>query len=115
MLATIVGSGDVVVGISDSGRSTVINEAMRQARLHGAATIGITSTEGTPFVEYSDVSLFTSTLPSGGALYGESVTSKWGQTLVIDVLYAAFAAQHYDRTLAHLEETYTAAIEHSRS
>ena len=51
----------------------------------------------------------------GGALYGEAVTSKWGQLLVIDALYAAFAARHFDETVAHLEETYAAGIKRSRS
>ena len=52
--------------------------------------------------------------PSGGALYGESVAAKWGQLLVIDILYAAFAARHFDATLAHLQETFAAGIKQSR-
>ena len=62
----------------------------------------------------SAVALFTATIPGGG-LYGESVTSKWGQLLVVDALYATFAARRFDETLGHLEETYAAAIQHSRS
>ena len=65
-------------------------------------------------VAHADVALFTSTVPGGG-LYGESVTSKWGQLLVIDTLYAAYASRHFDQPLAHLEETFTATILHSRS
>jgi len=114
MSATVLNASDVVIGISDSGQTTAVVEGMRLARAHGAATIGITSAEGSPLVGNADVALFTSTVPGGG-LYGESVTSKWGQLLVIDALYAAYASRHFDETLAHLAETYTAGILQSRT
>ncbi|MFI2471641.1 MurR/RpiR family transcriptional regulator [Streptomyces globisporus] len=114
MLATVLTSQDVMIGISDSGRSTSIVEAMRLARRAGAASIGITSVPDSPVAQLSDVPLFTSNV-SGAGLYGESVTSKWGQLLVIDILYATYAAGHFDATLHHLKETYEAGIRHSRS
>ena len=113
MSATNLTAGDVVIGISDSGRTDAIVDTMRIARSHGAATIAVTSDADSPLVGVADVALFTATIPGGG-LYGESVTSKWGQLLVIDALYATFAARRFDQTLEHLEETYTAAIQHSR-
>jgi DNA-binding MurR/RpiR family transcriptional regulator len=115
MLASILAPGDVLIGISDSGQSTPIIEAMHLAQQRGAATIAITGTEGSPMLEYSDVVLYTATVPSGGELYGESVTSKWGQLLVIDILYAAYATRHYDATVEHLKQTYQGAIRQSRS
>jgi DNA-binding MurR/RpiR family transcriptional regulator len=113
MLATILDETDVLIGISDSGQTTAVVNAMELARAHGAGTIGITSAIDSPLVGHSNVTLFTSNVPGGG-LYGESVTSKWGQLLVIDTLYASYASRHFDETLAHLEETYTAGILHSR-
>jgi RpiR family transcriptional regulator, carbohydrate utilization regulator len=115
MAATNATRQDVVIGISDSGHTTVVAEALRLAAEHGAATIAITSTENSPVCAHADVVLYTSNSAVGGGLYGESVTSKWGQILIVDMLYAAFAARNADTTLAHLEETYTAAIKHSRS
>ena len=114
MTATNLTGGDAVIGISDSGRTDAIVDAMRIARSHGASTVAITSDADSPLVDVADVALFTATIPGGG-LYGESVTSKWGQLLVVDALYATFAARRFDETLGHLEETYTAAIQHSRS
>ncbi len=114
MLATIVGPSDLVIGLSDSGRSTAIIEGIRQSRAHGAATIAITSDPDSPLARSAEVVLFTSAAPSGGALYGEAVSAKWGQLLVIDTLYAAFAARHFDATLAHLQETFAAGIKQSR-
>ena len=33
----------------------------------------------------------------------------------MDVLYAGYAARHYDQTLTHLSETFSAGIRHSRA
>ncbi|QDG66757.1 MurR/RpiR family transcriptional regulator [Pseudarthrobacter sp. NIBRBAC000502772] len=115
MLAAIIGPGDLLIGISDSGRSTPIIDAMHLARQRGAATIAITGAEGSPLRNYADVVLYTATVPSGGELYGESVTSKWGQLLVIDILYATYASRHYDATVEHLKQTYQSAIRQSRT
>ncbi|MEC3851867.1 MurR/RpiR family transcriptional regulator [Paenarthrobacter ureafaciens] len=114
MLATILAPGDLLIGISDSGQSTPIIEALHLAQQRGAATLAITGSEGSPLLEHADTALFTATVPSGGELYGESVTSKWGQLLVIDILYAAYATRHYDATVKNLKETYQSSIRQSR-
>jgi DNA-binding MurR/RpiR family transcriptional regulator len=116
MTATIAGPGDVVIGISDSGETTPVVEALAQARARGAATIAVTSAEGSPITKHAEMVLFTAgTLTGDVGLYGEAMTSKWGQILVMDVLYAGFAVRHFDETLRHLEDTYATAIRTSRS
>ncbi|MFK4149268.1 MurR/RpiR family transcriptional regulator [Streptomyces sp. NPDC004065] len=114
MLATILTPQDVLICISDSGQTASVVDAVRLARRTGAASIGITSAQDSPVAKLSDIALFTSNI-SGTGLYGESVTSKWGQLLLIDILYATYAARHVDATLQHLKETYEAGIRHSRS
>jgi DNA-binding MurR/RpiR family transcriptional regulator len=115
MVATILDPNDVVIAISDSGHSTSIVEGVRSAVKRGARTVVITSQPDSPLVQAGEVALFTASVPSGGELYGESVTAKWGQLLVVDALYAAYAARNADSTLAALERTYAAGIRHSRS
>jgi DNA-binding MurR/RpiR family transcriptional regulator len=116
MTAAIVNRDDVVIGISNSGRSTPVVECLNLAQSKGATTIGITSFEDSPLVKYSDIALFTSikSSPIGPGLYRESMTAKIAQILVIDILYASFAARHFDQTLKFLEETYSAAIKDTR-
>jgi RpiR family transcriptional regulator, carbohydrate utilization regulator len=114
MVATILGDGDLVVAISDSGQSTSVVDVVASARAHGAATVAVTSVPDSPLARAAEMALYTASVPSGGALYGEAVTSKWGQLLVVDALYAAYAARHFDETVAHLEETYAAGIKRSR-
>jgi RpiR family transcriptional regulator, carbohydrate utilization regulator len=115
MAAQTVDPDDLVVGISDSGRTTLVIEALRLAKLRGAPTLAITSDPQAPLLEHADVVLFTANVPSAGGIYGETVTSKWGQLLVVDALYAAFAARNFDATIAHLKQTYSTVIEQSRS
>jgi len=115
MQASIIEPGDLLIGISDSGQTTHIIEALRLARGRGASTIALTSSVGSPVADSADVVLYTANVPSGGELLGESVTSKWGQLLVIDILYAAYATRHYDETVEHLKRTYVNAIRQSRS
>jgi RpiR family transcriptional regulator, carbohydrate utilization regulator len=116
MTASVLTSRDVVIGISASGDSTPIVEALRRGRANGARTVAITSVEGSRLVDQADVTLFASDGgASDGALYGEGVTAKWGQLLAIDVLYATFAVRHFDETLAHLQDTYAIAIRETRS
>lgn len=117
MTSAIVDQQDVVIGISNSGRSNPIIHSLRLAQSRGAPTIGITSFEDSPLTRYADILLFTPTKspPPGLDLYGESTTSVSAQILVIDTIYAIFAARHFDQTLKFLEETYAAAIRDSRS
>lgn len=110
MTAAITGPKDVVIGISNSGHSKPVVQALKLARSVSARTIGITSFEDSPLVRFADIKLFTSTKssPDGPALYWESTTSKTAQILAVDVLYACFAAKHFDQTLKYLDETYRA-------
>ena len=89
-------------------------DALRLARERRAATLAITSDPAAPLREHADVALFTAPGP-GDAIYGETVTSKWAQLLVVDALYAAFASRHYDETLRHLEASFATVIRQSRT
>jgi RpiR family transcriptional regulator, carbohydrate utilization regulator len=115
MTAMSLTKRDLAIGISDSGSTMLVVEALRMARLRGVPTLAITSDPGAPLVEHADVTLFTGRTQSGTGIYGEHVTSKWGQLFVIDALYAAYAARHFDETLEYLEATYSTAIRHTRS
>lgn len=116
MAATIATEEDILIGISDSGDSTAVVEAMARGRRQRATTIGITSTERSRLTEQSDVVIFTSNGQSADeGLYGEHVTAKWSQIMVIDVLYAAYAVRHFDETLVHLQDTYATGIKETRS
>ncbi len=115
MSAAIGSSKDLVIGISNSGRTTSVISSLKFAKENGASTIGITSFDGSPICEYSDLILYTSTRSSdqGSALYWEATTSKTAQILIIDMLYAVYAANNIENTLDNLSKTYK-ALKHTR-
>ncbi len=111
MSAAIAAPHDVLIGISNSGKSLTVVNALRVAQEKGVRTIGITSFEDSPLVKYSDIALFTPTkIPAhSSGLYWEATTSKTAQILLIDIIYACYAVKTFEATLQALEDTYLAA------
>lgn len=110
MSAAIIKANDVIIGISDSGKTKTVLDAMRIAKENSAHLIAITSDSSSRLAKMSDVVLFSpeksgKTLP---ALHWESTSSKTAQILIIDVLYACYAVQTYDTTMKNLDKTYKA-------
>ena len=77
-------AGDVVIGISQSGSSKDIVEAMKTARSHGATTISITSKERSPIARQSDILLLTDTEETRHSSLG--LNSHISRLVVIDAL-----------------------------
>jgi D-sedoheptulose 7-phosphate isomerase len=50
-------SGDVLIGISTSGKSESVNRALAMARKHGLATIGLIGKDGGPMKSLVDVAI----------------------------------------------------------
>lgn len=76
--------GDVVVGISQSGASKDIVDALKAARLHGATTVSITSRERSPITRQSDITLLTDTEETRHSALG--LNSHLARLVVIDAL-----------------------------
>ncbi len=109
MTSAIAGDNDLVIGITNSGKTKSVINVLKLAKENGARTIAITSFEDAPVNDYAHISLYTSTKSSDeGALYWEATTSKTAQILVIDLLYAAYASRYPDDTLVNLNKTYKA-------
>lgn len=56
---------DVLIGVSASGGTGFVYEAMRLARLRGAATIAITENSDTPVGHHADITIRSSAKPEG--------------------------------------------------
>ncbi len=78
--------GDVAVGISHSGSSKDIIEALRIARSNGAKTICITNKGKSPILKESDIALFTSSPEIKYTILG--LNSRIAALTVIDSLYS---------------------------
>ncbi len=113
IVSSICGPKDVMIGISNTGRTKKVIQAMRNAQAGKCPTIGITSFEDSPIVRHSDVLLFTpskSKAAETGTTW-ESASSKTAQILVMDILCACYTLRHYNETLEHMNDTYQALKE----
>ncbi|MDN5854474.1 MAG: N-acetylmuramic acid 6-phosphate etherase, partial [Actinomycetia bacterium] len=92
-----VGSNDVVVGISASGRTPFVLAAIRRARERGAATIGVVNNADSPIADASDVAV---ELLTGAEVIGGStrLTAGTSQKVALNTLSTA--------TMVRLGKTY---------
>ena len=56
-VSTLGEKGDVLIGISTSGKSASVNNAMRTARERGISTVGLLGRDGGPMKDLSDVAI----------------------------------------------------------
>lgn len=94
--------GDCLIGISQSGSSKDVVEAMKNARSHGAFTVSITSREKSPIARQSDVVLLTDTAETRHSTLG--LSSHIARLIVIDALCYKIVYQNSERAF-NIEET----------
>ena len=97
----------VVIGITSSGRTKAIVNAVRMARQAGAITICITDSPTSPILAHSDICFITSSMYSN--FMQDTMTSRMPHILIIDILYACFAVKHYQKSLKSIEKSMAAA------
>jgi len=92
-----VGSNDVVVGISASGRTPFVLAAIHRARERGAATVGVVNNADSPIVDAADVAV---ELLTGPEVVGGStrLTAGTSQKVALNALSTA--------TMVRLGKTY---------
>ena len=76
--------GDTLIGVSQSGSSKDIVEAMKLASAHGATTIALTSRERSPIARAADIVLLTDTEETRHSTLG--LNSHISRLIVIDAL-----------------------------
>lgn len=101
--ASILTKHDLAIGISNSGRTILTVNSLKIAKKRGITTICITNNNQSPIVEYSNIKLFTATKEL--AFIHESMESRIAQILIIDILYANFAAKHFEKSIKLIKDS----------
>ncbi len=102
MASSLLGPGDVALGISHTGASRDVCDAMEHAQKAGATTICITHQATSPITKVSHVKLFTAAKET---VFGSDATSsRIAQLSIIDTLYAGIANRDYDTSLARVKK-----------
>ncbi|CDR31272.1 Transcriptional regulator, RpiR family [Acholeplasma oculi] len=102
--ASFINSKDVVIFVSNSGKTKEIVSAALLAKENKTPIIAVTRIGSSILADISDVVLYTSALES--EFRSAAMTSRISQMSVIDALYAKCAYTDIDRSIQALETTY---------
>ena len=100
--------GDVAIGVSHSGSSKDVVEALKIARDNGATTICLTNEGKSPILKQSDIVLFTASNETRHSILG--LNSRIAQLAIIDALYLYLVCQKDDLALKAIEDTERALL-----
>ena len=94
---------DVAIGISHSGSSKDIVDALKISKEHGATTIAITNSGKSPILKQSDIVLATSSNETEYNIL--ALNSRVAQLAIIDTLYFYIAYNRSRNALKAIQET----------
>lgn len=94
---------DVVIGVSHSGSSKDIVEALKRARECGATTISITNKGKSPILKYSYIVLSTSSQETEYNIL--ALNSRIVQLAIVDTLYFYVVYNRSDQAIESIKET----------
>ncbi len=103
MSSTTLGAEDVALGISHTGASRDVTDALEHAKENGACTICITHRSTSPITKFADIRLYTAAKTT--AFRSEAGSSRIAQLTIIDTLYVGVALSDYDRSLETIGRT----------
>lgn len=110
--AALLGSSDVAIGFSNTGRTEETVEMLTLAQSSGAYAVAVTSNPSSPLADVADVHI-TSYAP-GEYLQPDDLSAKHAQHFVIDLLYLLVAQQDFPRTTSRLAASAAAVRPHRR-
>jgi len=84
--ASLIGQDSVAIGLSFTGSTRLVVDALAVARESGSTTICLTNFAGTPITEVSDIRLITGA--PGGLLAANSAPARVAQFAVLDAICA---------------------------
>jgi DNA-binding MurR/RpiR family transcriptional regulator len=103
MSSALLQSGDVALGISHTGGSRDVCDAMELAQKAGATTICITHRATSPITKVANIKLFTAAKET--AFGSDATSSRIAQLSIIDTLYAGIANRDYEKSLGRIQKT----------
>lgn len=110
--AAIQGPDCVAIGISNTGRTEETIQMLAEARRAGCLTVAITNNPASPMSEAADRRITTSVYER--FLQPDDLSARYGQLLVLDLLYLLVAQQNFDRSTERLAAAACAVASHRR-
>ena len=98
--AELLGPRDVALGITHSGVTAAVVDALHSARQRGATTIAVTNYDRSPVAAQADLILTTAARET--TFRAGSMSSRISQLAVVDCMFAGVAQRAYDTSIAAL-------------
>lgn len=111
IIASHLNAGCVAVGISHSGASMDIVEALRLAQIGGATTVCVTNYAASPIVEVSDITLFTKAEETKHSIL--AMSSRIAQLTIFDAIYT-YLVLNYDKAAVQAIYNTEAALQNKK-
>ena len=108
MSSSLLQKGDVALGISHTGASRDVTDALSNAQRNGATTICITHRSTSPITKVSDIKLFTAAKTT--AFRSDASSSRIAQLTIIDTLYVGVALSGYENSVEMIRRTREATV-----
>jgi RpiR family carbohydrate utilization transcriptional regulator len=103
MSSSLLRTGDVALGISHTGASRDVTDALTNAKRNGATTICITHRSTSPITKVADIKLFTAAKQT--AFRSDASSSRIAQLTIIDTLYVGIALSNYEQSVEMIGRT----------
>lgn len=100
--SAVMDSSDLVIGLSISGTTNDLYQALKTAKDNGCALIAITNHENSPIAKISDCVLLTGAPEN--PVTGGTFTSIVSQLYVLDVLFSSYRAQNWQKAHSYREK-----------
>ena len=107
--ASLMGEGDLAVGISFSGETKLVVDALRIAKSNGAKTLCIVHFDKCELIKYSDMKIFTAT--TDFTVGHDEIARRTAEFAIIDTLYMGLITKKSEIYNSKLKKTIAAIIE----
>lgn len=93
--ASLLGPGDLAIGVSHSGATKEVVTFLSQAREVGAATLAVTGNKTSPLAQVSDVVL----VSVSGETRSEPLAARASEIAILDAVCVAYSLRHLDEVV----------------
>ena len=101
MAVVLLNENDLVVGVSHSGRTKNVVNALKLAKRRGAKTLCITDFPHSPITEYADICLYA--VHTESSLGIEMVATRAAHLAIVDAVMIALALRNRKRTIESIK------------
>lgn len=101
--AALLTPEDLVIAISDSGRTKELYRVLEIVKEVGSSIIVITSNQGSPISSLADITLLVSSQET--PFRGSAIASRLAQMTVMDILFLGTATSSQEKTIEALKKT----------